>query len=83
MKYKKHFTDKELSDLLAWFDAHENALPQSIVVDKALYIKDLRYTLRLYRDIVAEHKDNPTYSGQIYLLFKIKKTLEDSSLPNA
>lgn len=75
MEYKKHFTDSELSALVAWFKERMDALPQSLHVDKATFIPDLKHTVRLYFDIVAQHKDNPTYAAQIYLLYKIQKVL--------
>lgn len=77
MEYKKHFTDDELKALVEWFKQRMDRLPASLQLDKATLIKDLKHTVTLYFDVVHLHKDNPTYSGQIYLLFKIKACLEE------
>lgn len=77
MEYKKHYTDKEVQTLSAWFEQHMDKLPQSLQVDKATYMPDLRRTVRFYLDIMKEHKDNPTYAAQIFLLFKIREMLEE------
>ena len=77
MEYKKHFTQEELAALLAWFDKRMDELPPSLCVDHgSTYIKDLKSLVDLYGDIIKDHQDNPTYSGQIYLLYKIKDALE-------
>ena len=63
MEYKKHYTDEELAEVVNWFKEHFDELPQSIHIDKATYIADLKHTVTLYYDIVAKHKDNPTYAA--------------------
>ncbi|MGM9687530.1 MAG: DUF6965 family protein [Alloprevotella sp.] len=75
MPYKKQFTEAELKELLEWFEAQAEHLPHSLQLDKATYIADLPKTVKLYFDIVRLHGDNPTYSGQINHLFKIKEKL--------
>lgn len=76
MEYKKHYTEEELQKLSKWFEQHTDKLPASLRVDKATYVPDLKRTVRFYFDIAKEHKDNPTYAAQIFLLFKIKDVLE-------
>ncbi len=75
MQYKKHFTTEELNEILEWFDTNRNKLPNSLKLDNATYIKDFKRTLQLYYDIAREHRDNPTYSGQIYHLFQMKEAV--------
>lgn len=72
MEYKKHYTDAELDELLKWFDERWDKLPTSIRDRTHLYIPDFKHTLRLYYDIVHEHKDNPTYSTQIHQVFQMR-----------
>lgn len=72
MEYKRHYTDEELKELMDWFDSHWDILPESIYMDKATYIKDFKHTLRLHYDIINQLKDNPTYSAQIYQVFKMR-----------
>lgn len=80
MDYKRHFTDSELDELLGWFEKHADELPQSLTIDNgSTYIKDLKRTVGLYHDIVNGHRDNPTYSGQIYTLEKIRLALLKST----
>ena len=76
MEFKKHFSDDELKQLVGWFEEHMERLPDSLQLDRATFIKDLKHTVKLYFDVVKLHKDNPTYSGQIYLLYQIKACLE-------
>ena len=75
MQYKKQFSKAELKELLGWFEAQAEHLPHSLRLDKATYIEDLPKTVKLYFDVVRLHGDNPTYSGQIYHLFKIREKL--------
>jgi len=77
MEYKKHYTDNELRELTVWYEQNMERLPSSLRVDKATYVPDLGRTVRFYFDIMREHKDNPTYAAQIFLLFKIRKVLEE------
>lgn len=72
MEYKKHYTDEELNEVVDWFKTHMNELPESIYMDKATYIKDLKHTVTLYFDIVKQLKDNPTYAAQIRHLFLMR-----------
>ncbi|CDA44044.1 MAG: DUF6965 family protein [Bacteroidales bacterium] len=72
MEYKKHYTDEELAEVVNWFKEHFDELPQSIHIDKATYIADLKHTVTLYYDIVAKHKDNPTYAAQIHHIYQMR-----------
>lgn len=73
--YKQQYSPEEVNELIEWFKARENKLPDSLQVDKATYIKDLKRTLTLYYDIAREHISNPTYSGQINHLLLIREAL--------
>lgn len=75
MEYKKHFTTEELKEVIEWFDANREKLPESLNLDNATHIKNFKHTLELYYDIAREHNDNPTYSGQIYHLFQMKEAV--------
>ena len=78
MEYKKHFTDEELDGVLQWFETHWDDLPVSASLDKATVIKDFKHTVRLYFDIVNEHRNNPTNSGQIFQIFKMRDVAEQA-----
>lgn len=80
MDYKRLFSQAEIEELLAWFEAHEANLPASLTVDNgSTHIKDLKRTVALYRDIVSHHRENPTYSGQIFTLEKIRRAIEQGA----
>lgn len=72
MEYRKHYTDAELDELVGWFEKNMERLPASLRMSESTLIADFPHTVRLYFDIVRQHKDNPTYSGQIYQLFKMR-----------
>ena len=76
MEYKKHFTDQEIEEVCNWFKTHFDQLHETLQLDNATYIRDFKHTVELYFDICQQHKDNPTYSGQIYQLFKMKACAE-------
>lgn len=75
MDYKKHYTVEELNDIISWFSIHKDHLPQSLQLDKATYIMDLKNTMVHFLDIIKKHKDNPTYAAQIYILFLIREAV--------
>lgn len=76
MEYKKLFTKEELKEIVEWFESHWDKLPESLYMDKATYLSDFKRTVRLYYDIAKEHSENPTYSGQIFQLFKMRDAVE-------
>ncbi len=76
MEYKKHYTDEEINETVEWFKSHMDELPDSLQLDKATFIPDLRKTVPLYFDIAAEHKDNATYAAQIRHLFLMREAVE-------
>lgn len=80
--YKKQYTTEEIGELITWFEAHFDRLPESLQVDKATFIKDIKKTVKLYFDIARQHINNPTYSGQINHLFQIKEALTTQGLVN-
>ena len=76
MEYKKLYTNEELDGLIAWFKEHMDELPESIYIDKATYVKDLKYTVTLYFDILNELREIPCYGSQIRHLFLMKEAVE-------
>ena len=76
MEYKKLYSNEELDDLIAWFKEHMEELPESLYIDKATYVKDLKYTVHLYFDILNELREIPCYGAQIRHLFLMKEAVE-------
>lgn len=75
--YQKLFSGEDLKDLYQWVKEHRAALPESLWLDDATHIPDLRTTAGHYLEIIELHRENPTYSGQIYQLFKIREKVEE------
>ncbi len=76
MEYKKLYSQEEIDEIIAWFEAHEDQLPQSLDVDKATHMPDFRNTVKNYMDIARLHRENATYSGQIYFLFQMRDAVK-------
>ncbi|MBM6961589.1 hypothetical protein H6A61_12105 [Bacteroides caecigallinarum] len=72
----KLYTHEELLELEEWFKQID--LPESIQLDKATYIPDLKDTInRLF--VQAEiNYENPKMQGAIYLLERLKAKLEET-----
>lgn len=77
MEYKKLYSKEEISEVIQWFKNHYEQLPESIYLDKAAYIPDLKRTVRLYCELVVENMNNPTYSGQIRHIFLMREAIEE------
>lgn len=73
----KLYTHEELLELEEWFKQID--LPESIQLDKATYIPDLKDTInRLF--VQAEiNYENPKMQGAIYLLERLKAKLEETT----
>ena len=72
----KIYTREELAELEAWFK--DIQLPESLQLDKATFIPDVRETpdrLVLQAEINC---DNPKMQGPIYLLERLKAKLEET-----
>lgn len=72
----KLYTREELDELEEWFKGKE--LPESIQLDKATFIPDLKDTLErliVQADINCE---NPKMQGAVYLLERLKAKLQET-----
>ncbi len=73
MTYKRTYTKQEVDELFHWFDTHEyeneiNLTPGLKGANVKLLVEQTRY--------IAQTKyDNPTYSGQIQLVFHLRDEL--------
>lgn len=72
----KIYTRKELSEIKEWFN--DVQLPQSIQLDKATFIPDVRETLSRLILQAEINCDNPKMQGAIYLLVRLKSKLEET-----
>ena len=80
MDYKSIFSKEELNELTDWFKERLDALPESLQVDDATFVRDLRQTVEYYLRLVELYHDKRTFSGQLYLLERIRKKLIDLGL---
>lgn len=78
MNFKKNFSAEEIEELCSWLKDNIDKLPQSLQLDKSIYIKDLKSTIELFIPLAKERRESQCFNGQIFLLFKIReKVLED------
>lgn len=78
MNFKKNFSAEEIEELCSWLKENIDKLPQSLQLDKSIYIKDLKSTIELFIPLAKERRESQCFNGQIFLLFKIReKVLED------
>ena len=74
MEYVRHlYTEEELKTLFKWFDAQ--VLPDTMQLDNATYIPDVRETLSRLKDQAVLCRENPKMQGCIILLERIKAKL--------
>ena len=76
MEYKKEFTEEECADLIAWFKKHREEFPQVFQFDAAIRYNNLPYMIPFYIDILEAHRKNPTSSGQLFTLFRLRDELK-------
>lgn len=76
MDFKKQYIHEEIEEVIAWFEKHKNDIPQTLDLDKATHIPDFPSTLHCYIEIAQTHFNNPTYSGQIYTLFRMREAMQ-------
>ena len=72
----KIYTREELAELEAWFK--DIQLPESLQLDKATFIPDVRETLDRLVLQAEINCDNPKMQGSIYLLERLKAKLEET-----
>ena len=72
MDYKSIFSKEELKELTDWFKERKDKLPETLQVDDATFVKDLRQTVEYYLRLVELSHDNRTVSGQLYRLDRIR-----------
>lgn len=73
MEYKRTYKKDEVQELYQWFDTHQ--FENEIELGFGVSVKNVKETIKNSRFIVLEKYDNPTYSGQIQLLFHLRDEL--------
>lgn len=77
MDFKNGHSAEEIKALRAWFETHKTELPASLQLDEATFIPDLLTTFSNFLAVAELHGNNPTYKGQIHMVFKMKKRIEE------
>lgn len=72
----KLYTLDEINELGKWFDTIK--LPESLQLDKATYIPDVRETLNCVIAQAQINCGNPKMQGAVFLLERIKAKLEET-----
>lgn len=75
MEYKKKYTVREMQELAGWFQRHAAELPDTLQLDDAAFYSDLRFTVEGFFSVYEQHGEKPSFSGEIYQLFRIKERL--------
>lgn len=68
---------EEIDELKAWYNTIQ--LPESIQIDKATYIPDLKKTIEMLFEQAYICYNNPRMQGCILLLKKIKAFIENKN----
>lgn len=72
----KIYTSEEFGELLEWFNGRD--IPESIQLDKATYIPNLKDTLSRLIVQAEINRENPKMQGAIFLLERLKAKLEET-----
>lgn len=76
MELKQRYTEKEVTEIVSWFEQQKEQLPQSLRIDKTLNIPDLKRTVNDLCILAKKRYDSPTFSAQIGFLFTIREIIE-------
>lgn len=73
MEYKPTYTKEEVEELIGWFDS--NDYDNEVDLGQGQYIKDVKKCANALKHTTLTQHNNPTFSGSINVLFKIRETL--------
>ena len=75
--YKKLYTPEELDEVCQWIKDNKHRMPATLRLNDATVFTDFRATIDYYVDIIALHRENPTYGGQIHHVFQVQQKLKE------
>lgn len=73
MEYKTTFTKEEIDEIASWFETHR--CEQDIDLGGGIHIRELDTALKQLLHIARTKYENRVFSGQIFLLFRIRDEL--------
>lgn len=74
--YTREYTKAEIQDIMQWFRARQDRLPESLVINEGFKIPDLRFAVKQYLEFVEVHYENPTFAAQVLHLFRMREYLQ-------
>ena len=79
-KYKKDYDEVFRDEHIQWFEERMDKLPESMHLDAAVYMPDLRLSVTNLIRTLRRNKTNATFSGYMETLLKIREKLEAEGL---
>ena len=73
MAYKPRYTKEEIDELVNWFHSHK--VEQTVDLGNGVSTTHVDDTVKPMLHIAEKHYNNPTFSGQIHMLFLIREQL--------
>ena len=73
MEYKSSFTQEETEELISWFNTHQ--FEKEVDLGQGIVVKDLNKALPPLLHIAKTKYENTCFSGQIFILFRIREEL--------
>lgn len=73
MEYKPTYTKEEVDELVNWFSTH--TFEKELDMGGGIYIRDVQMAIGPMMHIAKTKYENRTFSGQIFLLFRMRDEL--------
>ncbi len=73
MEYKATYTKEEVEELVEWFNTHE--YDNEVDLGEGQFINDIKKCAKALSHTTLTQYANPTFSGSICNLFKIREAL--------
>jgi len=73
MEYKTTYTKEEVNELVNWFTTH--TFEKELDMGGGIYVRDVQMAIGPMIHVAKTQYENKTFSGQIYMLFRIRDEL--------
>lgn len=78
--YKPDYADAEIRELLAWFEARMDKLPQELQINCSSHTTQLPKTVKRMMTVIGIKGSTPTFGGYIAHLFLIRERLKQQGM---
>ena len=75
MEYKKIYDPEEIQELIEWFEKHQDKFPDSIYINSGTFVKDVRHTASIFKDIAAKVGAKKFYGGHMRQFFTLREEI--------